>query len=122
MLIAGRAKPDIASWGCLVIFLGIAPVYLLGELGGLLGGFISDDASAYGQWIGWFLAALLFLWTVATFLPHERRLRRRAAQDERERIVQEIHVVEPHVVEISLINDNEPILAFDIGNNKILFL
>ena len=33
-----------------------------------------------------------------------------------------IQVRDPRVVEIDLINDNEPILAFDIGDNKILFL
>jgi hypothetical protein len=106
----------------LVIFFGIVPVYFLGQLGGWVGGFVSEDASAYGQWIGWILAAFLFVSAVVTFLPYERRLRKRAAQDERERTVQEIHVLEPRVIEIGLINDNEPILAFDIGDNKILFL
>ena len=121
-LIAGRTKPDIASWGCLVIFFGIVPVYFLGKLGGWVGGFISEDASTYGQWIGWILAAFLFVSAVAMFLPYERRLRKKAAKDEQESIVQEIHVVEPRVIEIGLINDNEPILAFDIGDNKVLFL
>lgn len=121
-LIADRTKPDIASWGCLVIFFGIAPVYLLGKVGGWVGGFIFDDASAYGQWIVWILAVFLFVSAVVTFLPYERRLRKKAAKDEQERTVQEIHVVEPRVIEIGLINDNEPILAFDIGDNKILFL
>ena len=39
-----------------------------------------------------------------------------------EQVVQEIAVSHPRVVEIHLINDNEPILAFDIGDQKILFL
>ena len=121
-LIAGRTKADVASWGCLVIFFGIGPAFLLGKLGGWVGGFISEDASAYGQWLGWGLSAALFVSVVATFLPYERRLRRRAVRDEQDRIVQVIHVIEPRVIEIGLINDNEPILAFDIGDDKILYL
>lgn len=121
-LIAARTKPDLGSWGCLVILSGIGPAFLLGKLGGWLGGHISGDASAYGQWIGWGLSAALFVSAVVSFLPYERRLRQRASRDEQERIVQEIHVAESRVIEVGLINDNEPILAFDVGDNKILYL
>jgi hypothetical protein len=121
-LIAGLTKPNVASWGCLAIIFGIVPALLLGALGGWLGGFISDEASTYGQWIGWILSAILLVSVVFSFFPFERRMRRRAARDQQDRIVQEIHVVEPRVIEIGLINDNEPILAFDVGSNKILFL
>jgi hypothetical protein len=121
-LITGRTKLDIASWGCLTIFLGIAPAFFLGKLGGWLGGFISEDASTYCRWSGWALSAVLFIWSAVTFMPFERRARRRAAQDAREKAVEEIRVVDPRVIEIGLISDNEPILAFDIGDNRILLL
>jgi hypothetical protein len=121
-LIAGRARPDFASYGCLTLFFAIAPVYPLGKLGGWLGGFISADAATYGQWLGWLVAALLFVVAIVSFLPYDRRRRQRAVQDREAQIVQDIHVVAPHVIEIGLISDNEPILAFDIGDNKILYL
>jgi hypothetical protein len=121
-LIAGRAKPDYASYGCIAILFAILPAYLLGNLGGWLGGFISPEAAKYGQWLGWALAAILFVAAIVTFIPYERRRRRRAAQDCEDQVIQDIHVVEPRVLEIGLISDNEPILAFQIADNKILFL
>jgi hypothetical protein len=121
-LIAQRTGPDWASYGCIILFFAIVPAYLLGKLGGWLGGFVSEDASAYGRWIGWLLAGVLFVSAIISFMPYERRRRQRASRDREEQIVQEIHVVEPRVIEIELISDNEPILAFDIGENKILFL
>lgn len=121
-LIATRTKPDIASWGCLVIFLGMGPAFLLGIVGGWLGGFISEDASTYGQWFGGFLSAVVFVSAAVSYMRYERRARKRAMRDDQAKLVQEILVVEPRVIEIGLINDNEPILAFDIGDNKVLFL
>ena len=121
-LIAGRAKFDFASYGCITILFAILPAYLLGILGGWLGGFISPEAATYGQWIGWALAALVFVASIVSFIPYERRQRQRAEQDHRAQIIQDIHVVEPRVLEIALVNDNEPILAFQIGENKILYL
>ena len=94
----------------------------LGVLGGWLGGFISPEASTYGNWIGWSAAASLFVYALVTFIPYERRQRQRASQDHETQIVQDVHVTEPRVIEIGLINDNEPILAFEIGENRILYL
>ncbi len=121
-LVARRTKPDFTSYGCIIVLFAIVPAYMLGKLGGWLGGLISQEASTYGQWTGWLLSAVLFVSVLTLFLPYERRRRRSAARDDQAKIVQEIHVVEPRVVEIGLINDNEPILAFDIGDNKILYL
>jgi hypothetical protein len=120
--IATRTGPDFASYGCLCIFFGVIPAYLLGTLGGWVGSFHSGDAAAYGRWIGWLLSAVLCVSAFAWFLPYERRLRRRAARDDHARIIQEIHVVNARVIELALISDNEPILAFDIGDGKILYL
>src|SRR5688500_10744444 len=120
-LIAERTKHHFASYGCIIVLFAIVPGYMLGKFGGWLGGLTSQEASTFGQWTGWLLSAVVFVSVLALFLPYERRLRRRAARDEQAQVVQEIHVVEPRVVEIGLINDNEPILAFDIGDNKILY-
>ena len=121
-LIAGRAKVDFASYGCIAILFAILPAYLLGSLGGWLGGFVSPEAATVGQWVGWGLAAIFFVAVIAAFIPYERRRRQQATRDQEGQIIQDIYVIEPRVLEIGLINDNEPILAFDIGDNKILYL
>ncbi len=121
-LIAGRTKPDFASYGCITIFFAVVPGLLLSKFGGWLGGFISADVSTYGQWIGGAIAAIIFVSLLVSFIPHERRRRQRASQDHSAQIVQDIHVTEPRVIEIALINDSEPILAFEIGDKKILYL
>ncbi len=121
-LIEARSKSDAASIGCIVIFFGVVPALLLGQLGKWLGGFIAPHVAIYGQWIGWSVAAIIFLTFLWKFSRLERRRRQRASQDRDERIIQEIHVRDPRVIEIGLINDNEPILAFEIGDNKILFM
>jgi len=100
----------------------ILPAYLLGNLGSWLAGFISPEAATIGQWIGWALAAIVFVAAIVSFVPYERRRRQRAVQDRQAQMIQDIHVVEPRVIEIGLVSDNEPILAFQIGDNKILFL
>jgi hypothetical protein len=121
-LIRLRAKPDFASYGCLIVFLGILPAFLLGALGRWLGGLISADAAGYGQWLGCLAAAIILAVALVSFVPYERRRRQRAVRDQEVQLVEEIRVVEPRVVEVGLISDNEPILAFDIGDGKILYL
>jgi hypothetical protein len=121
-LTAGGTRPDLASYGCLAIFFAAVPGLLLGKLGSWLGGFISTDASIYGKWIGWSVAAVVFAFALVSFIPHERRRRLRVSQDLQAQIVQEIHVTNSRAFEVGLINDNEPIIVFDIGGNNILFL
>jgi hypothetical protein len=91
-------------------------------LGYWLGGFISEDAGKYGAWLGCLLGVILFVVALVRFVPYERRQRRPAVRDREAQLVQEIHVVDPRVIEIRLISDNEPILAFDVGDGKILYL
>ncbi len=121
-LIARRVSPDLASYGCITLGLGIGPVYILGKLGAWLGALVSPAASAYGQYAGWCIAAIILVLAIVSFNRYERRLRQLAERDRDARVVQDIHVTDPRVVEIALINDNEPILAFDVGDNTILFL
>jgi len=118
----GEKRLDVASFGCLTIFLGIVPVFLLGKLGAWIGSFVSEQAVIYGCWMGWAVGLGIFAWALVTFIPYERRQRRRGSKDAADQVVQEITVSQPRVLEIGLISDNEPILAFDIGGQKILFL
>jgi hypothetical protein len=121
-IIEASTRPDIASYGCIVMFFGIGFSLLLGWLGGRIGSFHSEDAATFGRWIGWTLAAAIFVYVLVSFASLERRLRRRASKDARALAVQEVSVSDPRLVEIYPINDNEPILAFDIGQGKLLFL
>jgi hypothetical protein len=117
-----QKRPDVASFGCLTIFFGIIPIFFLGKLGAWIGGFASGQWVVHGRWIGWLVGIVTFGWALATFIPYARRQRMRGCFDADKQIVQEIAVSQPRVVEIFLISDNEPILTFDIGDGKILFL
>src|SRR5262245_8255727 len=119
-MIAARSRPELACYGCITIFFGIVPAFVLGRVGSWLGGMISPEASKYGQWIGWLIAASLWAGVLVSFTRLEHRRRKRAVQDRESELIQEIRVTDPRVVEIGLINDNEPILALDIGDGKIL--
>lgn len=105
---AGRAGFDLGSYGCLLLFGGLGPAFVVGLFAGWVIGCIAG-------------AGLLLVWLV-WFIPYERRQRRRAALDAKDQIVQEITVRDPRVVEIDPDTDNEPVLVFDIGRGKSLFL
>jgi hypothetical protein len=121
-VLQGQKRPDVASFGCLTIFFGIIPIVLLGKLGAWVGGFASAQSAASGRWIGWLVGIGVFGWALATFIPYARRQQLRGRKDADEQLVEEIAVSQARVVEILLISDNEPILAFDIGDGRILFL
>ena len=113
---------DFGSYGCLTIFFGIVPVYVFGVIGGWIGGFTSPEAAQSGRLIGWIVAVTLFVVVLTKFSRFERGRRRLARQDRELQQVQEIHVVNPRVVELTALTDNEPVLAFDIGDDQVLFL
>jgi hypothetical protein len=112
---------DFANYGCLMIF-GILPVYVFGMIGGWVGSFNSPEAVQTGRFIGWVVAVIAFISALTIAIPIERRRRRRAQRDLDSQQVQEIHVVNPRVVQLCALTDNEPILAFDIGSDQILYL
>ena len=97
--------------GCLIPVCTIIAVVppLLGMMGGSL-----------GLWIGLAIGLALGGGLFALFLPVHLDGRRWAAEDVQR--VQEIEVINPRLFEIDLISDNEPILVFDIGDGKLLFL
>jgi hypothetical protein len=119
--IKASSGPDYASYGCFTVLFIMGGIGL-GLVGGWIGGLVSPEAKTYGTIVGWSIAVAWWMWMVVAFVPFERRLRQRAKLDCDAHVVQVIQVRDPRVVEIGLINDNEPILAFDIGDNKILFL
>ncbi|MFO0969290.1 MAG: hypothetical protein U0793_27350 [Gemmataceae bacterium] len=121
-VIAAEAGLDFGSYGCLVLCLGVVPTLLLGWVGGLVGGFISEEAHDVGRWVGGALGVLIFIVALATFIPFERRKRRRAGGDAEVQMVEEIAVTDPAVISVELIDNNEPILVFDIGADKLLLL
>jgi hypothetical protein len=121
-VLQGQKRPDVASFGCLALFFGIIPIFLLGKLGAWIGSFASGQSVIYGRWIGWLVGIGVFGWALVTFNPYARRQQLRGRKDADVQLVQEIAVSQARVVEILLISDNEPILAFDIGDGKMLFL
>lgn len=121
-IIKGQAGLDVASYGCLILLLGIIPMALLALLGGWLGGLIWADGTATGCWVGAALGAAILVCALTTFIPYERRQRQRAAMDSQSQVVEAITVSDARWIEIGLVSDNEPIVAFDIGEGKILFL
>ncbi len=121
-MIERQVKPDAASYGCLTVMFGIGPVVLLALGGGWIAKFVAPAHVGVGRAIGVAAGIAVFLSALVTFIRFELRERRRAAADVKDMAVQEIEVRDPRVVEIGLINDNAPILAFDIGNGRLLFL
>jgi hypothetical protein len=101
---------------------GVAPVVLLALLGGWLAGHFAPEHVVAGRTVGAIAGGGIFVAALVTFVPFDRRQRRRAAGDVKNMLVQEIEVRNPRVVGIGLISDNAPILAFDIGEGKLLFL
>jgi hypothetical protein len=121
-IIVNQARFDFVSYGCLTLFFGVVPAVGLGWLGAWIGSFISPDARAFGRYIGWALSVVLLLYALVSFTPFSRRQRKTASKDAEALIVEQIAVSTNTVFEIGLINDNEPILVFDIGSGGLLFL
>ena len=89
--IAARAKPDVASAGCLLAFAaGLACG--LGAFGHWLGTFISPVAAQYGQWIGWAVAVVVSVPFAISVIRYARRQRELAQSDNDNQAVQDIYV------------------------------
>jgi hypothetical protein len=121
-IINGLAGFDFASYGCLTLFFGIVPVYVFGVIGGWIGRFSSPEAGQSGRVAGWIVAVTLFVVVLTSFARFNRRRMRRVEQDRKSQQVQEIHVVNPRVIQVGVPIDHEPVLAFDIGDGRILLL
>jgi hypothetical protein len=119
--IVGNTKAWIVNYGCAALFLGGAALSF-GAIGGCVGDLISEQAGTIGQWSGWGLGAIILVGFFIGFSPVMRRAHRKALQDNAERVVEEITVTNPRVVEIGLISNDAPILAFQIDAGKLLFL
>lgn len=120
--IESTGTESIVSCGCGIILFVIVPALLAGIFGALLRSIFYDDAVKMGLVGAGILALLLLTVFLFTYIPHMRRQRRITLEDNKAQIIQDIHVTEPRVIQNGLINDNEPIIAFDIGDNKVLFL
>lgn len=106
------------SVAVLALLAGVATWFA----GRWIGGLFSPAAAISGRILGAGVAVVGYVMFIVKFRPYERRWRERAQRDIEAAEVQEISVRGARVVEIGLIDDNEPILAFDIGKGLILFL
>jgi hypothetical protein len=124
-VILSQTKQGIALYGCLAVFCAIA-AWAISSVGGCLMSLSSPHATNVGLWsrVGAtaFVFLILFVLALISFVPFERRLHYRAAEDAAAQHVEELQVLRARVVEIALINDNEPILVFDIGEGRLLLL
>jgi len=113
---------SIVSYGCLVIFFGIAPILLLGQIGAWLAKKVPGQPISAARGIGWIVGVSILVYALTSLHPHMRKQRARDEKDAAKQQVEEIVVTQARVVELASISENEPIVAFDIGAGKILFL
>ena len=119
--IAGLANTNVASYGCLTLSAA-GTAWLFGGLGNWVGAFVSAEVAQCGQWIGWSVAAAIYISLMFSFISYERRLLRLARMDRSNQLVQDIHVKDPRVVEVAMVWNTGPNLAMDIGEQVVLFL
>jgi hypothetical protein len=114
-------KPDYASFGCLVVLSGGA-AWTFGKIGHWIGSFFSENVSTYAQWVGWIAGVALGIPILVALIPYGRRQQKLATRDRETQLVQEIHVIDPRVIEVAMVGNIGPNLAIDIGDEKILYL
>lgn len=114
-------KPDYASFGCLAV-LSAGTAWTFGRAGHWLGSFISADVSSIAQWAGWLGGIVLGVPIFVALTPFGRKQMQLATRDHEEQLIQEIHVINPRAIEITMIGNIGPNLAIDIGDGMILYL
>ena len=114
-------KPDYASFFVLLI-LSCGAAWIFGKLGWWFGSFISADVAAYARIGGWGIGFALGIPVLGSLIPHARKQNKLARLDIEAQLVQDIHVKDPIITEVAMLGNNGPILAMDIGDEKILFL
>lgn len=120
-VIEALLKPDYASFGCLIILSG-GLAWTFGLIGYWVGSFSSPMVASYARWAGWITGVALGLPILFALIPFDRKLRKLAERDHVAQLVQDIHVVDPRVIEVAAIGNRSPNLAIDIGAGKILYL
>lgn len=115
----GRTGFAALDYGCFAIFLG-AIALIAGSFGTQV--FANFFGTAHSYWIGGLCAVALFIRMMMMAGPTLRRHRQRALKDVQAQLIQDLHVVNPRVVELNALTDNEPILVFQIGDDSILYL
>ena len=114
-------KPDYASFGCLAV-LSAGTAWTFGIAGHWLGSFISAEISNYAKWAGWIGGIALSVPILVALIPSSRKQMKLAIRDHDEQVVQEIHVINPRVIEVAMVGNTGPNLAIDLGDETILYL
>ena len=120
--IDGQCKPDFASIGCTAFALGIFPGYVLGLIGGWIGGFVSPDVATWARYAGWLVGLVGIIYGMVWYWPHERERRKQADADFTDSVVEELTVKSSRVAELFCPGSHEPCLVFDLGDNQLLYL
>lgn len=98
---------DLGSWIYILLFFALLPLFLLGYFLG---------------WVGYLLAIAFFSYIAIGFYNDETKSMQEAQKDLENLIIEEITIETQRVYEIVPIDNNDPILVFDIGNNKVLYI
>ncbi len=117
--LSSSTRMDILSWTCMFLVC-LFWYFLLDALGGWIGD--KFDKEELGHLIGRGLAIAYFISTSASYYKWEKKQREKANKDLNKKNIEEIEIETGEVYEIDLINNNEPILCFNIGDSKLLYL
>ncbi|MFI4876592.1 MAG: hypothetical protein ACIALR_14680 [Blastopirellula sp. JB062] len=116
-----HAQPNAAAFGCLTVLLLVAPIVILLQLLGLVANHFSSVQFEALRLLAVAIPLIVYLLIIQSYWKRDRRRSRRAQQDLADDVVQEIWVTQPRVCEVSS-DPDEPGLAFDLGDRKILLL
>ncbi|MCM8526264.1 MAG: hypothetical protein NE327_07090 [Lentisphaeraceae bacterium] len=119
-LIQKSTKTNYVSIAYLIIIFGVVPFFLFGDLFGWIGSFI--EKQELGKSFGRLSSFVFFIYFFFQHNKYEKKSKRDSHKDLSLNQVEDISVETDTVYNIELVNDNEPIFAFDIGQGKILYL
>jgi hypothetical protein len=110
------AKASLASWIYLFLFMGLAPSFLLG----LIGGKLADEA---GAWAGRAIGLVPFTILALSYGRHERAWRRRYAADVAGGEVEVLEVETDRAVALEVDHSSvDPAIVIELGEGKCLLL
>jgi len=117
-----EARHCYASIGYIVLFFGLGSSIALWFVFGWIGGLISDSWMVHGHHLGILAGAAICIISIAGLIRSNRDRRDDGIKDLQRGEIEVLEVKASAVVRIGLINDNEPILCFQIDSDKILYL
>jgi len=117
-----EARHCYASMGYIVLFFGFGLSFAFWFVFGWIGGLISDSWMVHGRYLGILAGAAICISSTFGLIRSNQGRRKDGIKDLQRGEIEVLEVKASAVVRIGLINDNEPILCFQIDSDEILFL